>query len=242
MNYDIKDIIFLYKEITDLATSYYEIADKVYNFMIDTKEKQNLSILIWEDANHLNNPIKKNIINYVTTINKLCRPQIINKLNFLREHTQIFNNDIIELFLYCINEPINFTNIVDIKKYICEILIINFVFLKMCNFLYDLVKNDILCAKLDVIKLQNKIDYQLLIIKSDKINCYFTDNNLLYKKMFNLKKQIIERKIAELEAKRIKLYLNIKYNTTNLRTIKYDIQQINKIAKNTSKLILKINK
>ena len=41
MNYDIKDIIFLYKETTDFAISYYEIAYQIYNFIAYNKKNNN---------------------------------------------------------------------------------------------------------------------------------------------------------------------------------------------------------
>lgn len=253
MNYDIKDIIFLYKETTDLAISYYEIAYQIYNFIAYNKKNQEWLTLMWEYANNLNNPNKKNtpidsIMNYVMIINILCKPKIINKLNFLREHTQMFNNEIVNLFLYCIKESNDLTNVVDIKKYICKMLTMNIMFFNFCNFLYDTIKLNISNAKLDIKNLKNKINDQFLIIKNEQINCSINDKNFLlnknslYKKMFNLKKQLIETKIAELEAKRIKLYLDKKHTLKHIQTIKHNVQQINKIARKTPKLILKINK
>ena len=50
---------------------------------------------MWEYANNLNKPTDR-IMNYVMIIN-ICKPKIIDKLNFLREHTQIFNYEIAQL-------------------------------------------------------------------------------------------------------------------------------------------------
>jgi hypothetical protein len=256
MNYEITDIICIYKEITDLATSYYDIANEIYLLLKFDKKNTSWSTIILNYINHVDTVDIKyqqidSIIKNTMAINVLCRPIIIDKLTFLQEHSSLFNNETVNFALYYIKDTIDLTNVIDIKKYIIKLLTVNILFLGLCNYLFDIIRSDIINAKLDIENFKTKINREFIIMRNEKkkINCpinddkkYLLHKNSLFKKLFNLKQQMFDHKIAELEEKRIKLFLEVKKNSFHLQSIKQDVKQINKITNKSSKLILKINK
>ena len=191
------------------------------------------------------NNIIYEIMEYKMRIDLFCKVHIIDKLKFLQEYCSSFQNEIINLLLYCLEESNNLFDVVDINNYIIKMLKMNIMFMNVCNFMYDLVKLDINNADSTVNKLQKKINIQLNLIKSKKkkINeLYGNKNYLLYKQMFNLEKQLIEAKITELETKRIKLYLNIKQNKFFFKKTNDDYKHMKKIINKSIKLMYKIEK
>jgi hypothetical protein len=231
MNYEIKDIVFLYKELTDLATSYYDITYEIYNIIKYEygKNKKSWSELMIDYVNNVTDENQNkinNIIKYIFAIDILCKQKIKDKIIFLQNHSSVFKNEIIDMALYYIDVPINLSNVVDIKKYITKIISVNVLLLNVCEYLYNVVSCDIKNAKSDIKNLKSKINNELDTIKAEKRKIhssilndknYLVHKNSLYKQMFSLKKQLSESKIAILEEKRIKLYLEVKKNLYHIK-------------------------
>jgi hypothetical protein len=246
MNYDINDFTYVYSKLLDLISTSLDIANILYNLVNPfDSNKLNLTInYFFYDQKLLEDKIVQNInstIDYDILLKKECKIKLSNKLKFMREYCIKFQNDLTNLLITCIDEPINLNDLYS-SSHILRVLNYCAIYYNFSKYIYDIVKSDMKLYKSKINFLSDNIKIEIKKYRENNKNIKNSKNNCLQYKLYLLTKEMIEKKIRNYEDDRINNKINFLKCKKFIKDNNYEKKEMIRYINKCKTLIIKLQK